>query len=118
MVSSALRIRLLDVPQMAQVGHTVHLTCDYDLERQRLYQVKWYKGRHEFYRYSPGEPIKKKTFIVENLNIDVDRSDDKTIVLNRLHVDMTGTYSCEVSTEGIFETVKKMAKMTVMSFDA
>ena len=36
------------------------------------------------------------------------------MVLNDLHVDMTGQYTCEVSTEGIFETVKKTAKMTVV----
>jgi hypothetical protein len=65
------RIRLLDVPEMAQAGHNVHLTCDYDLERQRLYQVKWYKGSHEFYRYSPYEEQKSKTFLVENLHVDV-----------------------------------------------
>ena len=47
---SAVKIRTLDVPEVAMAGHTVHLTCDYDLERQRLYQVKWYKGTHEFYR--------------------------------------------------------------------
>ena len=42
------------------------------------------------------------------------QSDERTVFLKNLHVDMTGTYSCEVSTEGIFETVKKMAKMTVV----
>ena len=68
---TSVNIRVLDVPEMAQVGHTVHMTCDYDLERQRLYQVKWYKGTHEFYRYSPGEPVKQKVFLVKNLNIDV-----------------------------------------------
>jgi hypothetical protein len=44
----------------------------------------------------------------------VRHSDEKTVVLKNLHVDMTGTYTCEVSTEGIFETVKKSAKMTVI----
>ena len=68
---SAVKIRLLDVPQMARVGHTVHLTCDYDLERQRLYQVKWYKGSQEFYRYSPGEPERQKLFLVTDLKVDV-----------------------------------------------
>ena len=56
---------------MAIVGHSVSLLCDYDLERQSLYQVKWYKGRHEFYRYSPGEHSKKKIFLVKNLDVDV-----------------------------------------------
>jgi len=112
---SSLRIDLLDVPEMALAGAEVHMTCNYDLERQRLYQVKWYKGNHEFYRYSPGELDIKKSFLVKNLNIDLRRSDEKNILLHNLHVDMTGTYTCEVSTEGTFETVKKTAKMNVIA---
>ena len=68
---SAIQIDLLDVPEMALAGAEVHMTCNYDLERARLYQVKWYKGNHEFYRYSPGELENKKLFLVKNLNIDV-----------------------------------------------
>ena len=45
-----MKIRVLDVPEVAVQRSSVHLTCDYDLERQQLYQVKWYKGSHEFYR--------------------------------------------------------------------
>jgi len=112
---SAIQIDLLDVPEMALAGAEVHMTCNYDLERARLYQVKWYKGNHEFYRYSPGELENKKLFLVKNLNIDLQRSDEKNIYLYNLHVDMTGTYSCEVSTEGTFETVKKTAKMNVIA---
>ena len=41
-------------------------------------------------------------------------SNDRTVVLKELHVDMTGRYTCEVSTEGIFETVKASAEMTVV----
>ena len=41
-------------------------------------------------------------------------SNDRTVVLKELHVDMTGRYTCEVSTEGIFETVKASADMTVV----
>lgn len=36
------------------------------------------------------------------------------MVLKDLHVDMTGKYTCEVSTEGIFETVQGNAGMTVV----
>ena len=39
---AGLRINVLDVPEVAQAGHTVRLTCDYDLERARLYQVNVY----------------------------------------------------------------------------
>eukprot|EP00095_Tigriopus_kingsejongensis_P001102 maker-scaffold497_size155254-snap-gene-0.10 protein:Tk01102 transcript:maker-scaffold497_size155254-snap-gene-0.10-mRNA-1 annotation:"PREDICTED: uncharacterized protein LOC102680362 isoform X2" len=111
----SVKIRVLDVPQVAQAGHTVPLTCDYDLERQRLYQIKWYKGTHEFYRYSPMDRERVKLFLVENLHVDVQKSDDRTVVLKDLHVDMTGKYTCEVSTEGIFETVQGDAEMTVVA---
>ncbi|TRY78720.1 hypothetical protein TCAL_13275 [Tigriopus californicus] len=115
-VTESVKIRILDVPQVAQAGHDVPLTCDYDLERQRLYQIKWYKGTHEFYRYTPLDRERIKLFLVENMHVDVQRSDDRTVVLNNLHVDMTGKYTCEVSTEGIFETVQGNAGMTVVAF--
>ncbi len=35
--------------------------------------------------------------------------------LNSLHVDMTGRYTCEVSTEGIFETDRATADMNVVA---
>ena len=47
-------------------------------------------------------------------SFQVERSDDRTVVLKDLHVDMTGKFTCEVSTEGIFETVKGSAEMTVV----
>ena len=68
---AGVKINILDVPEVAKAGHTVRLTCDYDLQRARLYQVKWYKGSHEFFRYSPSEEQKIKVFTVEGLNIDV-----------------------------------------------
>ena len=46
--------------------------------------------------------------------IQVRHSDDRTVVLKNLHVDMTGKYTCEVSTEDIFETVQESAEMTVV----
>lgn len=111
---AGVKINILDVPEVAKAGHTVRLTCDYDLQRARLYQVKWYKGSHEFFRYSPSEEQKIKVFTVEGLNIDLEQSDDRTVVLRDLPVDMTGRYTCEVSTEKIFETATKEANMTVI----
>ena len=77
-----IRINSLDVPSAATVGTEVRLFCDYDLERQGLYQIKWYKGSHEFYRYSPGETTKKKSFLVNNLNVDVSNN---TIVKKKIN---------------------------------
>ena len=35
-------------------------------------------------------------------------------MLKNLHVDMTGSYTCEVSTEGFFETALGKSNMTVI----
>ena len=36
-----------------------------------LYSVKWYKGRHEFYRFMPNEKPKIKIFPVKGMKINV-----------------------------------------------
>lgn len=125
------------MPDVVLAGHDVKITCDYDLDRQRLYQVKWYKGSHEFYRYSPSDRNRIKLFLVENLKVDVSlpsrataflfllnvstfqvqQSDENSVFLEDLHVDMTGKYTCEVSTEVTFETVRASGHMAVVGED-
>ncbi len=41
-------------------------------------------------------------------------SNDYMVVLQRVEVDMTGRYTCEVSTEDHFETVREEAEMEVI----
>ena len=107
-VCSCLKIRYLDVPQVAQSGHDVSLTCDYDLERQRLYSVKWYKGSHEFYRFTPGDPEKLRLFLVENLHIDVSTAECElrgrrrtsvrvTVCVHRFIAPMSGAFTSRTS---------------------
>ena len=57
---------------------------------------------------------KMYTYLIFFFKFQLQRSDEKNIYLWDLHVDMTGTYTCEVSTEGTFETVKETAKMNVI----
>ena len=37
----------------AEVGHPVTLGCDYHLEGDSLYSLKWYRDDREFFRYIP-----------------------------------------------------------------
>ena len=60
---------------------TLDLTCSYNLGGDTLYSVKWYKGRHEFYRYMPTENPIIKTFPVKNMKINV-----STFELNQMFV--------------------------------
>lgn len=41
------------------------------MEGDSLYSVKWYKGRREFYRYTPKENPAMKTFAVNGINVEV-----------------------------------------------
>lgn len=45
--------------------------CSYYLDSHNLYSIKWYKGRHEFYRYMPHEDPRVRTFPVKGMNINV-----------------------------------------------
>ena len=85
--ASTVRIRHLAVPDAVRAGTEVRLTCDYDLEVNRmaflvisdlslqgqtLQTVKWYKGSHEFYRYYPRNyPEPKKFFVLPKLFLSV-----------------------------------------------
>lgn len=59
------------VPEAVQRGQEVILRCHYDLERAPLYSVKWYRGRYEFYRYSPNEENTNKIFNITGIHVDV-----------------------------------------------
>ena len=58
-------VRLLDdsvIPPHALKGHQAVLRCNYDLEGDDLYSVKWYFNQKEFYRYIPTDNPKVTIF--------------------------------------------------------
>lgn len=59
------------VPMAVKKGDNAHLICNYDLEGDTLYSVKWYKGRREFYRYTPKENPGMKIFPLAGINVEV-----------------------------------------------
>ena len=59
------------IPTYISKGETADLTCSYNLEKDELYSVKWYKGRHEFFRFMPHEQDKIKIFPVKGMKINV-----------------------------------------------
>lgn len=64
----------LTVPKAVRRGDSVVLHCNYNLEGDPLYALKWYKGRAEFYRYTPNEKPPMKVFPIPGLtelNVDV-----------------------------------------------
>jgi hypothetical protein len=59
------------VPEVVQRGKEAILRCHYDLEKAPLYSLKWYRGRHEFYRFSPSEEPPTKIFNISGIYVDV-----------------------------------------------
>ena len=53
------------------VGDKATLICQFDMEGDTLYSVKWYKNDQEFYRYVPNDRPKLQVFKTEGIQVDV-----------------------------------------------
>ncbi|XP_039750562.1 uncharacterized protein LOC120626853 [Pararge aegeria] len=95
-------LRAIDLrisPPVVQRGSDVTLACLYELTDAPLYSVKWYRGRHEFYRYSPTETPATKIFPFAGINVDLARSNQSQVVLTRVSFGLSGNFSCEVTAD-------------------
>lgn len=61
------------MPPVARAGSSVTLRCLYDLENDKLYAVKWYRGNFEFYRSTPHEQPAKQAFPYPDFHVDVSK---------------------------------------------
>lgn len=59
------------IPEAVERGKTAVIKCMYDLENEELYQVKWYRGDHEFCRYAPKDVPPLKIFPLRGIEVDV-----------------------------------------------
>lgn len=104
------------IPEYLQKGETADLTCSYNLGGDSLYSVKWYKGRHEFFRYMPHEVPPMKIFPVKGMKINVTASDQTRVVIEDVKTTFTGTYLCEVTVTPSYFALMQYANMTVIDF--
>ncbi|KAF0749884.1 Uncharacterized protein FWK35_00014991 [Aphis craccivora] len=49
--SYCIKLTKFKMKEITFVGSTTTLECNYDLEGEQLYSIKWYKDRNEFYRF-------------------------------------------------------------------
>ncbi|XP_058123699.1 uncharacterized protein LOC131293294 [Anopheles ziemanni] len=96
---AALRVVQVTVPPAAQRGTTATLHCYYEMDGESLYAVKWYKGRREFYRYTPKESPPMKIFPVPGVQVKRSASNESQLTLLGLVFQSSGKYSCEVSAD-------------------
>lgn len=104
---SSIHLLRIDVPSIADPRwEKVALRCEYDLDGEELYSVKWYKDGLEFFRFMPGSRPPGRDFQLEGVYVDVNKSDSKQVTLlgqannRRVKVNLVGLYGCEVSSEG------------------
>ncbi|CAK1579657.1 unnamed protein product [Parnassius mnemosyne] len=64
-----------------------------------LYSVKWYRGNHEFFRYTPMEEPDLRIFGLPGIYVDMNRSNGTQVLLRRLDLGLAGNFSCEVTAE-------------------
>ena len=68
-------------------GTDVVLHCRYELEREageKLYAVKWFRGRREFFRYQPQLEPPVRFFPIQHVHVDVASSSSERVVLRRV----------------------------------
>lgn len=61
----------LQIPQHVVFNETIRMQCNFSLDNELLYSVKWYKDGHEFYRYVPKDEPTVQIFPVAGVNVNV-----------------------------------------------
>ncbi|CAG4964420.1 unnamed protein product [Colias eurytheme] len=98
-VTSLRDVKLLVEPTTVVRGGTAALICSRDMQGAPLYSVKWYRGNHEFYRFTPMETPSTRVFGLPGIYVDMNRSNGSQVLLRRMDLGLAGNFSCEVTAE-------------------
>ncbi|XP_046145056.1 uncharacterized protein LOC114880254 isoform X1 [Osmia bicornis bicornis] len=114
--TEALRMLELVVPQYVVRGQNIRLECNFNLDGEALYSVKWYKDGNEFYRYVPQDRPPVLVFQLPGVTANIHNSTERSVVLYSVNLMSTGRYRCEVSAEApSFQTVSDHSDMMVVA---
>lgn len=113
-------VRLLKdsvIPNHALRGQKAVLRCNYDLEGDNLYSVKWYYNQKEFYRFIPSDNPKVTIFNHHpGVNVNPHLSTERELVLDNVDFTTSGTFRCEVSGDApMFQTASTEGIMAVVA---
>jgi len=114
LVSEGLVIVELSGPSQVPRASDIVLHCKYDLEEDRLYAVKWFRGSREFYRFEPQQSPQATVFAIDNVRVDTEASNAMLLVIRSAVPATSGNYRCEVSAEDTFETDYREINITVL----
>ncbi|XP_053994694.1 B-cell receptor CD22-like [Hylaeus anthracinus] len=114
--TEALRMLELVVPQYVVRNQNIRLECNFNLDGETLYSVKWYKDGNEFYRYVPQDRPPVLVFELPGVKANIHNSTESSVVLHSVNLMSSGRYRCEVSAEApSFQTVSDHSDMVVVA---
>ena len=67
----------VSIPDFIPRGEDVIFNCSFNLQDEKLYAIKWYRGTYEIFRYIPSENPASKRFPLEGFNISVSREQSR-----------------------------------------
>ncbi|OXA56723.1 Cell adhesion molecule 2 [Folsomia candida] len=117
LMTVGIRLENVTVPSVAIIGQSVGLECQYRLEDDKLYSLKWYKNDQEFFRYSPNSRPNIVTFQTHGVQVDNQElhNHPNRVTLRSLSLNSSGLFRCEVVSESpVFQTVFKERKLNVI----
>ncbi|XP_013188116.2 uncharacterized protein LOC106133062 [Amyelois transitella] len=103
-VTSLRDVKLLVRPSVVIRNGTASLICSRDMQGAPLYSVKWYRGNHEFYRYTPLETPQTRVFGLPGIYVDMNNSNGSQVLLKHMDITLAGNFSCEVTADASFAT--------------
>ncbi|GLH14196.1 Uncharacterized protein GBIM_18588 [Gryllus bimaculatus] len=65
-----LRLVEVRIPKHTVRDQEARLECNFDMEGEALYSVKWYKDGNEFYRYVPRDDPPAQLFPLPGVTVD------------------------------------------------
>ena len=98
----------------AETGHDISLVCDYELEDDILYSIKWYRDDKEFYRFRPRGGMMQSmiaasfmffsftesppvtTYFLPGVSV-MRRSSPTHLIIHNISSSTSGIFKCEVS---------------------
>ena len=103
----------LTIPKYAMRGNDVSFISSFNLQDDKLYSIKWYRGTYEIFRFIPSETPPAKVFPLEGFNVS-SASTRNTLTLFNISFLNSGAYSCEVTAEDSFYTIYANKSMLVI----
>ncbi|XP_050682970.1 uncharacterized protein LOC126978277 [Leptidea sinapis] len=108
-------ITQMDVPRWADPRIDAQLKCQYTRQPgdPGLHSVKWYRGKHEIFRFMPQE-YETRSFNNSGISVTNSSCDMFKCVISVRPDQGTAVYTCEVSSEGPrFAVDRRSANMTL-----